>query len=127
MRDLAYAHVALAKAGAGEVSSKRALKAYMAAQKIYQRRALDLEKEGAGREAALLRGEGKQVPSLNAVLQGTHQGGPKRAPASPDRRLHPGEQKEDYEHKENSPLSEAQKSEYFRRSYTAVDGLWFMR
>jgi len=29
--------------------------------------------------------------------------------------------------KENSPLSEAQKSEYFRRSYTAVDGLWFMK
>lgn len=55
MREMAYAHVALAKAGTGEVSSKRALKAYTAAQKIYQRRALELEKEGAGREAALLR------------------------------------------------------------------------
>ena len=116
LRDLAFAHVTLSAVEDKEECCKKALKAYKKAFKIYQARSEELEREGdPGAHEMRSQAEKchRSMQSCKAIFKAGRKAGAAATIAG--------------EVGSMTDLTEEQKAEYFRRSYTAVDGLWFMK
>ena len=127
LRDLAFAYVTFSEVRDKEECSKKALKAYEKAFKIYQTRAEELDGNGDAGAYEMLEKAQRchlSMQSCKAILKAGRKAG--AAAAS----LHKKQEKTGEAGSEEGSmtgLTDGQKTEYFRRSYTAVDGLWFMK